>query len=260
MVNELTADRRVRSRYQIWLFTYNTGNPIAYSGAQLREALTDAVEQLDPEGSDPALRRMVVAGHSQGGLLTKLTVVHSGNHFWQRISDVPIGELELEPDTRALLTRSLFVEPVPSVKSVVFIATPHRGSFLAQYRLGRFVSYFVTRPSAVVKGVRDLVDRNADRILLRSLEEVPSSIDNMNPSNPFVEALADLPIEPGVDAHSIIPVLREPLDAGDDGVVKYRSAHLPDVPEKVVLGSGHSTQSHPETIAEMRRILLEHAP
>ena len=34
---------------------------------------------LDPEGTDPALRRMVVIGHSQGGLLTKTMVVDSGD-------------------------------------------------------------------------------------------------------------------------------------------------------------------------------------
>ena len=33
------------------------------------------VQQLDPEGREPALRRMVVIGHSQGGLLTKLTAI-----------------------------------------------------------------------------------------------------------------------------------------------------------------------------------------
>jgi hypothetical protein len=40
--------------------------------------------------------------------------------------------------------------------------------------------------------------------------------------------------------------------------VEYTSAHLDGVPEKIVR-SGHSVQSHPQAIAEVRRILLEHA-
>src|SRR5262245_27680231 len=78
LANERQVDPRIAEHYQIWLFTYNTGNPIAYSAALLREALRRAVKELDPEGKDPAFRRMVVIGHSQGGLLTKLTVVNRG--------------------------------------------------------------------------------------------------------------------------------------------------------------------------------------
>ncbi|MCK7466931.1 MAG: hypothetical protein MZU91_01465 [Desulfosudis oleivorans] len=39
------------------------------------------VQQLDPEGKDSALRKMVVIGHSQGGLLTKLTAIDSRRSF-----------------------------------------------------------------------------------------------------------------------------------------------------------------------------------
>src|SRR5262249_19210041 len=78
-VNELQNDPIVSRRYQIWLFIYNTGNPIAFSGGLLVQSLKDAVAELDPGGRDPALQHMVVVGHSQGGLLTKLTVVDSGD-------------------------------------------------------------------------------------------------------------------------------------------------------------------------------------
>ncbi len=61
-------------------------------------------------------------------------------------------------------------------------------------------------------------------------------------------------------AHSIIPVKTAPIETGDDGFVRYESAHIEAVEsELVVLGSGHSTQANPETIEEVRRILYEHA-
>ena len=82
----------------------------------------------------------------------------------------------------------------------------------------------------------------------------------MRPDNPLMDELAKIPVAPGVAAHSIIAVQGAgPVEEGDDGVVKYRSAHLDGVVSEKVVRSGHSTQSHPETIEEVRRILLLHA-
>src|SRR3954454_19597139 len=62
-----------------------------------------------------------------------------------------------------------------------------------------------------------------------------------------------------VHAHSIIPTLGDgPLETRDDGVVEYSSAHLDGVDSELVVRGGHSTQANPATIAEVRRILLEH--
>ena len=60
-------------------------------------------------------------------------------------------------------------------------------------------------------------------------------------------------------AHSIIAVKDDgPVESGDDGVVAHPGAHLPGVVSEPVMRSGHSTQSEPKTIAEVRRILLLH--
>ena len=50
-----------------------------------------------------------------------------------------------------------------------------------------------------------------------------------------------------------------PAEEGNDGVVEYVSAHLDGAASELVVRSGHSTQSHPHTIEEIRRILLLHA-
>jgi hypothetical protein len=87
-----------------------------------------------------------------------------------------------------------------------------------------------------------------------------TSIDNMAPGHPFIETLASIPVSPDVRAHSIIPVKGDgPLEDEDDGVVRYSSAHIDEVEsELVVYGSGHSTQSDPRTVGEVRRILHLH--
>jgi len=51
-----------------------------------------------------------------------------------------------------------------------------------------------------------------------------------------------------------------PPEGQNDGVVEYESAHIDEAQsEYVVYESGHSTQANPETIQEVRRILLHHA-
>jgi pimeloyl-ACP methyl ester carboxylesterase len=260
LVNELMNERAVRERYQIWLFLYNTGNPIGYSAGLLRRALERAVQRFDPDGRDLALHRMVVIGHSQGGLLTKLTAVDSGDRFWSPLSNAPLDELELSDGVRETLRMSTFFEPEPFVRRVVFVSTPHRGSYLASFSLARLVSDFVAVPSNLTQVLAELVLQNRDRLLLRSLARLPTSIDNMTPGNFFIRTLSELPVAPGVHAHSIIAVQGDGApEKGSDGVVRYESAHLDGVESELVVRSGHSAQDHPATIEEIRRILLEHA-
>ena len=259
MVNELMSIRRIRESYEFWFFLYNTGNPIAYSGALLREALQNAVHDLDPEGTDLEMRKMVVIGHSQGGLLTKLTAVHSGNRFWELVSDQPFEEATLSPKVRDILRRSLFVEPLPFVHRLVFIATPHHGSYLATWRISAIGRWLVNIPGQVASlGPELLALPTSESRAKRRLRRIPSSVDNMTPGNPFLETLASLPLADGVTAHSIIPVEGDgPVEDGNDGVVEYKSAHIPGVESEKIVHSPHSTQGEPETILEVRRILLE---
>jgi hypothetical protein len=258
MVNELMNDPVLGPRYQFWFFTYNTGNPVAYSAMRLREALQRAVKDVDPEGKDPALRQMVVIGHSQGGLLTKMTVVNSGSRFWDARFDVPFEQADLSAETKDLLRRSLFVEPLPFVTEVIFICTPHRGSFLTENILGKLARRLVTFPATLTKVSVDLVKLNPVGAAQTAVH-LPTAIDNMDWSNPFLKTLASLPIAPGVEAHSIIAVQGDgPPEKGDDGVVKYTSAHIEGVASELIVRSGHSTQAVPETIEEVRRLLYAH--
>jgi hypothetical protein len=81
----------------------------------------------------------------------------------------------------------------------------------------------------------------------------------MTPDNPALQALASIPVSLKVAAHSIIAVEGDgPVETGDDGVVSYQSAHIPEAKSELVVRSGHSVQSNPHTVAEVRRILLLH--
>jgi pimeloyl-ACP methyl ester carboxylesterase len=258
LVNELENDPRFWEHYELWLFIYNTGNPIAYSGMLLRDALTKAVAELDPEGKDPGLKQMVVIGHSQGGLLTKMTVVDTGMHLWP--FSVPPEELTVSAETRELLSQALLLKPLPFVKRVVFIATPHGGSYQALGFLGRLGSWFVNLPGRFVKLNVELLTLQTKGLYMGTAGGIPTSITNMTPGNPFIQNLASVPIADGVVAHSIIAVDGDgPVKEGGDGVVKYVSAHIDGVASEKVVRSSHSVQGNPEAIQEVKRILIEHA-
>jgi pimeloyl-ACP methyl ester carboxylesterase len=259
MLNELGNDPRIHDHYQFWLFTYDTGNPILYSAMRLRDSLRDAYARMREHGPDPALDRMVVIGHSQGGLLAKLTAVDSGRLFWENFAGIPPEKLVMPGRSRRLLEGMRLVKPVPFVKRVIFIATPQRGSYIAGNIISHWVARFITLPLDVVGIGTDLVTLNKDALALATIGQPPTSVENMTPGSQFIRTLASLPVVPGVATNSIIAVRGEgAFEDGDDGVVEYKSAHLDDTESEFVVRSAHSCQSDPHTIEEVRRILLAH--
>src|SRR5262245_4113125 len=258
MLNSLENDPWLRTRFQCWFFYYDTGNPVTYSADVLRTSLGLVVEQLDPNGTDAALRQMVIIGHSQGGLLTKMTAIDSGTVLWNTVSNRLLDDLVLRDSTREEFRRTLFLKPLPFVRRVIFIATPHHGSYVAGSWVAQWVAGFGSLPKGFMESFGELVTGNAGTIAL-SAGGLPRSINHMTPGNPFVQALAAIPVAPGITVNSIVAVKgTRPLEKDDDGVVKYASAHLADAESELVIHSGHSVHGHPLAIAEVRRILYVH--
>jgi len=257
MYNRLLGDPEIRRRFQFWFFQYDSGNPIALSALHLREAITTTIARLDPEGKDPALRQMILIGHSQGGLLVKMQVISTGDRLWNAVSNKPLDDLQLSDQTRDLFRRGLFLEPLPMVTRVVFICTPHRGSYVAGRRvLANLTRQLLTMPFALT-GMQGEINRNPGAA---KVGFVPTAVDNMSPEHPFILGLQAIPVAPSVTVNSIIAVEGDGLvEEGDDGVVKYSAAHIEPVESELVVKSGHSTQGNPHTIEEVRRILLLHA-
>jgi hypothetical protein len=256
MVNEIENDPVLRDRLQIWLFTYNTSNPILLSAGELRDALAGTLADFDPEGRDPALQTVVLIGHSQGGMLTRLMVTDSGTRFWDAASRKSFDEIKADPELREQLRKTMFFKPLPYVTRVVFIATPHQGSFRVSTFVLNLVRRVVTLPIRLAKEMKNLVEQNPDLLMT---DEVPTAVDNMRPGNRFVKTLSASPIADGVVAHSIVAVEGDgPISSLGDGVVLYQSAHLEGVASEKVVRSSHSTQGEPGTIEEVRRILREH--
>jgi pimeloyl-ACP methyl ester carboxylesterase len=260
-MNDLRGDPELRKRYQFWMFFYSTGNPILASGARFRKSLCDLRAQLDPERKDPAFDRMVLIGHSMGGLLSRLAITSSGQTLWNTASRVPPEQIEMDPQLKDLLLQALIFEPVPMVNRVVFVSTPHRGSPLGDEFVGRLASRMIRVPSDVLQIRKTLAQYNGDVKVSEAFRgtRYATSVAQLGVGNPVLQAIDQLPLSEAVPFHSIVGYNgKEALPAGGDGVVPYMSAHLDGALSELVVSSDHSAEETDTAILEMRRILTVH--
>ena len=196
--NDLMDDPVLRQHYQIWHFFYPAGLPILVSAQLLREKLEELYTFFDPHGQFPALRNAVVIAHSMGGLLTKTAVSDSGDQLWERTFQKAPADLALSAALRQQLDRLLRFRRAPFISRVVFIAVPHRGSLLAESFAGRMGRMLIAVPATVLTPVR-LVLEQAEAALTpdvkEALQEDPTSIRNLSPQNPIIQALTGITID-----------------------------------------------------------------
>jgi pimeloyl-ACP methyl ester carboxylesterase len=261
MLNTLRSDPQIRKHFQIWLYLYDSGKPVAFSASHLRESIEKKIKTCDPSGQDPALKNIVVIGHSQGGLLTRYTAIETGDTIVKAILGKSLNELDLSPEQMELVKQYAVIHPLPEVRRVVFISTPHRGSILASSFVRRMAVKLITLPKEIVQTGTELFsifERFSPAGKLK-WSMATTSIDSMSPDNPSLLAVAGLPFPPGIKGHSIIAIKGdEQPPEGDDGVVAYKSAHIEGVESELVVRDGHSCQGNPVVIEEVRRILIEH--
>jgi len=260
MLNELRAWPTFQRRFEIWLYHYPTGASFLQSSAVLRRELTAAVQRLDPAGTDPALRSMVLVGHSMGGLHAKLQVVEPGNAIWDAIACRPVDQIVMRPAIRRDVVPAYFFHPRPFVKRVVFIATPHGGSLLASLGIGRAASLTVRQPPEMEAIHQEVVQANPDGFRPDYQRKLPTTVDVLEPDSSILNALRELRIPCWVTAHSIIGNAHESVPGcAGDGIVPVSSARLPGVVSELVVPATHTkVHHHPNAIVELERILVQH--
>ncbi len=263
LANELMGDKQIRQHFQIWQFYYPTNMPIPVSHHAIRQTLADVLKYFDPQGTAPASRDMVLVGHSMGGVIARLMVSSTvGDGLWNRLFDGRALDDGRMQRLRERIGPMLHFEPEPEVDRAIFIASPHRGTDVAGSRLGRWIGGFVRLPLTLLEGFGDVIQDLAHAGQAQAAQpqpKIPNSIDNLDKSDPFVQAAADLPISPCVHYHSIIGHYdpEKPLAESDDGVVPYWSSHLDGAESEKVIRSFHSVQETAAAIIEIRRILHE---
>ena len=91
LVNALRSDPVIRAKYQTWQFYYASGTPVLANAAELRDSLAETLHALDPKDHDAATKRIVVLGHSMGGVISHTLVSSSQDRVWESVFRVPPG-------------------------------------------------------------------------------------------------------------------------------------------------------------------------
>ncbi len=260
VANELRAIPEVTDRYQIWAFRYPSVEPFLEPAAALREQLQQAVITIDPSATDPALRNIVLVGHSMGGLIAKLQVTHSGTTLWSAFANRPLETIVADDATKARLHRNFFFVPSPLVRRVVFVGSPHAGSSLASQSVGRLASSCVERSPESTQAHRLLLQYNPNTFSPVVANGFPNSVDLLQPTSPLLAAMRQLPVNPNVRLHSVIGRGYPMLSAGDsDGIVPVSSARHPGVQTETLVRAWHTrVHDHPETLRALLFILELH--
>lgn len=265
--NELRSNPEIRKRYQIYFFRYPSGVPVLYSAAKLREKLSQLQQVLYGDNNHNYKDNMLLVGHSMGGLITKTQVQDSGNAMWLTFLDNSQKRVKFNDQQLASFQKYLVFKPNPNVSRVVFIATPHRGSELADYWIVKQLRKLIKAPGAILRAPLIALDQNnVDQIGDDAIDKlfksgIPTSMENLSPGSQYVKETINLPLRKGLKVHSIVGNLKG-LELTDpkcsDGVVPYTSAHVKHTESELVVPYGHSAHEHEMAIKEINRIMLLH--
>ena len=257
LVNALRSDPVIRAKYQTWQFYYASGTPVLANAAELRDSLAETLHALDPKDHDAATKRIVVLGHSMGGVISHTLVSSSQDRVWGSVFRVPPAQLRGDPEAIRQLVHILYFRRNPRIVRVIFMAAPHRGSPMAESFVG-FIGNSLTRlPPMLERGFSQLARVNPAAMTPGAAAFYKgrfSAVRTLSPKSTALIAVSELPIE--VPFHSVIGQQHQgPKERGSDGVVPYWSSHLSGAQSELVVRSGHGVIDNPDAMREVIRIL-----
>ena len=266
MTTLLREDPAIRENYQFWFYSYPSGTPVVPSGAILKKHLDTVIAEVERKHKISMNRRLIVVGHSMGGILAKSLVSRTGDKLWDAAFTAPIEEFDLTEEEKRLTVSAFRYTPRTYVKEVIFLATPHRGSQLANNFIGRLGSRLSARPKVVETLSRDLVTKNSERLTPQFsafVAEKVNSISTLRPESPVTKLLADLPVDRAVAFHTIVGIKpgleKRALAEQGDGVVPLESTFVKGAFCEAGVRSGHSVHTKKQAAELVDAILQRRA-
>ena len=271
MYNALRSIKGFQSGYQFMFFFYPTGQPFWASAAVFRRELREFRETVDPGYSNASLDAIVLIGHSMGGLISRMQVQESGDRIWNLVSSQPIDSFDFDSDARQKMQDWFFFEPNPSVRRVITIATPFRGSKFANSFTKWLADRAISAPQAVVSVFSSAAsvafmskkeEKNVD--FDSTLLKISTSVQSLDPDCPIFKVLDELPIPDDVALDNIVGVEphiknRTIQPMMSDGVVNFKSAHRDDVESETETPAFHTVvHTHFDTINQVKNLLSIH--
>lgn len=252
------ADGELRGAYQVVHVVFQTNAPLLVSRRRVQQYLDRMWQLLDPEGDDPARAKMVLVGHSLGGVVARLLTVDSGETLWNAAFTIPPSQMQGGEADVAGIRSTFLTGPYPGACAVVMLAAPHKGSPRADSFTGRLARALVGRRAPEIQALRRIASVHPDWVNPALLDSYRlarlNSITTLQTGHPVRKAGEQLLPVSGVRYHTIAGDLG---GRGGDGVVPLGSALFPGAHSTLVLDAGHTLYREPAAIARVLAILRE---
>ena len=194
-----------------------------------------------------------------GGLMSYLLTIDSDDKLWNSMSKLPVAEIRADRKTHEAIQRVFFFEADRSVDRIVTIASPFRGSGYANV-FTRWLSGSIVFLPRKTSSLSELIFRQNNQSIWDRMFAPRTSLDSLHRNSAVLRLVSQTTIPDDVVHHNVVGVSKgNSIAEWTDGVVKLTSARREDADSEIRVAAGHSeVHRRPETIDEVRRVLLKH--
>lgn len=264
LTNDIFGDPVLRRRYQVWQVFYPTNMPMLESRLKIQQLIENTYQQVDPKKQHAASQHSVLIGHSMGGVIGRMLLSPTD------LSVTAFTQFSAKERNRLLqipeLKNYFQLSPVPQIRRAVFISAPFRGTEYADRWFTLALRKIIQLPVSFLQTIEQVLERaRIDPALKQRLTEAglldfQNGASELSQKSRFMQMTANLQIASGLPYHSIMgqidPATR--IIDSSDGIVPYHSSHLAGARSERLIQGGHSIQSDPAAVLELRQILRLH--
>ncbi len=262
MSEAINANPQLRKKYQLWYYFYPTGTPWLVTSSQFRKSYRALIKKIAPNKNDSNIRKTVLIGHSMGGLIARISLSLPDDILHKAyLGNIQHSKIFRDAELQKIHDYFHF-KPLTEPATVIYLATPHQGSRIADGLIGWITIKLITIPTFILQQTADALTpghrarRNLPDHTRKLLSTGESSVNQLQPTNPSLIALNKMPVRKGVKSYSVVGDMGKPiLNLQTDGVVSYQSAHLPKNNTEFIIPANHDICDEKEAIQAVIKIL-----